>query len=244
MELEEYHKMAAVEDEMWYYHVLRRHIWRLLKPHLRKESVRVLDAGCGTGGLIRCLQPKEPNWQFTGVDWSTLACELARQRGCADVRVADVTELPMTTAEFDAVVSTDVLYHVEDDALALQELVRVLRPGGVLVINVPAYQWLWSYHDVAVHSQRRYDREELREKIAAAGLEILKITHWNMLLLPLIVLRRKFLPAPRGGSDVLAYVPWLNSILKGVMAIETALLTTTGYLPAGSSLLVVARKPV
>ena len=158
--------------------------------------------------------------------------------------MADVTELPMTTAEFDAVVSTDVLYHVEDDALALQELVRVLRPGGVLVINVPAYQWLWSYHDVAVHSQRRYDREELREKIAAAGLEILKITHWNMLLLPLIVLRRKFLPAPRGGSDVLAYVPWLNSILKGVMAIETALLTTTGYLPAGSSLLVVARKPV
>ena len=65
MELEEYHKMAAVEDEMWYYHVLRRHIWRLLKPHLRKESVRVLDAGCGTGGSIRCLQPKEPNWQFT-----------------------------------------------------------------------------------------------------------------------------------------------------------------------------------
>jgi SAM-dependent methyltransferase len=244
MELEEYHKMATVEDEMWYYHVLRRHMWSYLKPHLRTEAVKVLDAGCGTGGLIRYLHAKEPTWHLTGVDVSPVACELARRRGCPDVIEADLTQLPLATGAYDAVVSSDVLYHIEDDLLALNELVRVMRPGGVVVINVPAYRWLWSYHDVAVQSQRRYDRWELREKLDTAGLEILKITHWNMLLLPLIVLRRKLLPAPRGGSDVQAYAPWLNSMLKGVMAIETALLTTTGYLPAGSSLLVVARKPV
>jgi hypothetical protein len=82
MELEEYHKMATVEDEMWYYHVLRRHMWSYLKPHLRTEAVKVLDAGCGTGGLIRYLHAKEPTWHLTGVDVSPVACELARRRGC------------------------------------------------------------------------------------------------------------------------------------------------------------------
>jgi SAM-dependent methyltransferase len=243
MKLEEYHKMAAVEDEMWYYHVLRGHLRYYLKRFLQKESADVLDAGCGTGGLIRYLQNQETAWRFTGVDVSPVACELARLRGCPEVLEADLTDLPYPADTFDAVVSSDVLYHIEDDALALKEMVRVLRPGGLVVINVPAYRWLWSYHDVAVQSQRRYDRRELGDKLKVAGFEILKITHWNMILLPLIVLRRKVWPAPRSGSDVQAYVPWLNSLFKGVMAIETALLGIAGFLPAGSSLLVVARKP-
>ena len=244
MDIAEYHKMAAVEDEMWYYHALHAHVLQCLNRHQPDAPVALLDAGCGTGGLIRFLQEKMPAWRMTGVDLSPLACELARARTAAIIHESSLTDLPFKKAEFGAVVSTDVLYHIEDDAKALEELVRVMRPGGVLVVNVPAYQWLWSYHDTAVHSQRRYGRAELRSKLVAAGLEPLKVTHWNMLLLPLIVLRRKLFPAPASGSDVEAYAPWTNALLKWIMALESGLLRMFGGLPAGSSLLAMARKPI
>jgi SAM-dependent methyltransferase len=244
MDIAEYHKMAAVEDEMWYYHALHAHVLHCLQRHLSESPVALLDAGCGTGGLIKYLQARMPAWPMTGVDLSPLACEFARERTAVKIHESNLTDLPFKEAEFGAVVSTDVLYHIDDDAQALTELVRIMRPGAVMVINVPAYQWLWSYHDVAVHSRRRYGRAELRAKLVAAGLEPLQITHWNMLLLPLIVLRRKLLPAPAGGSDVESYAVWSNALLKGVMAFESGLLRLFGGLPAGSSLLAVARKPV
>lgn len=244
MEIDEYRKMAAVEDAMWYYAALHGHVLRSLRSHLDHSAADILDAGCGTGGLIKYLQQRVPAWRMTGVDLAPLACELSRLRTGGKVREASLTNLPFTDDEFAAVVSADVLYHIEDDARALAELARVLRPGGVLVINVPAYRWLWSYHDAAVHSQRRYGRSELRAKLIAAGLEPLKVTHWNMLLLPLIVIRRKLLPAPASGSDVQSYSAWSNALLKGIMWVESGLLRLLGVLPAGSSLLAVARKPV
>lgn len=242
MDAAEYHKMAAVEDDMWFYRVLHAHVHRYLGRYLAEESVRILDAGCGTGGLIRRLGPRHPAWQWTGVDNSALACRLARTRCAAEVLEADLTALPFSDGHFDAVTSTDVLYHIEDDRRALAEMARVLRPGGIMIINVPAHAWLWSYHDVAVHGCRRYDRRALRAKLAAAGLTIAVLTHWNTLLLPLIYLRRKLLPPPKEGSDVRAYPRGLNMVLQGCCAVETGLIRGLGRLPAGSSLFAVAKK--
>lgn len=237
----EYHKMAAAEDNMWYYRALHGHIGRAVEAI--GGTGRLLDAGCGTGGLMQYLHRQSPQLQLTGVDLSELACTYARRRNCGEVIQADLTALPLGDAGFDVVVSSDVLYHIGDDRQALAELVRVLRPGGLLVVNVPAHPWLWSYHDVAVHGQRRYARADLLEKLRERGLAVSMSTHWNLLLLPLIVVRRKCWPAPRSGSDVQAYAPWLNALLGGVMAFESLLLRLLGRLPAGSSLLVVARKP-
>ena len=111
-----------------------------------------------------------------------------------------------------------------------------------MIIHVPAYRWLWSYHDEAVHSKRRYGRRELREKLNRAGMECLTLTHSNMFLLPLIVLRRKFWPTPKSGSDVQTYPGWLNVFFKKVMATERWLQSVFGSLPFGSSLLAVAQK--
>ncbi|MCF7687568.1 MAG: methyltransferase domain-containing protein [Cephaloticoccus sp.] len=243
MEPEEYQKMAAVEDDMWFYRALHRHIERRLERLLAPDGGEILDAGCGTGGLIKRLQPAHSDWSWQGVDISPQACTLAWDRAGCEVQEGSLTNLPFATGRFAAVVSADVIYHIEDDEQALLEMTRVLQPGGSLIVNVPAYPWLWSYHDRAVHAQRRYGRKELRDKLHRAGLEKVHLTYWNMFLLPLIMIRRKLLPAPAGGSDVQSYPAWLNTMLGGVMMMETALLASFGRLPLGCSLLAVAKKP-
>ena len=242
MDAGEYRKLAAVEDAMWYFRALHAHVGRELSAHLPAGPGRILDAGCGTGGLIRRLTPLRPEWTWIGVDVSPLACELARERGAGDVTEASVTALPFRAGEFAAVVSADVLYHLDDDEAALREMTRVLRPGGIMVINVPAHRWLWSYHDVAVDGRRRYTRPELAGKLALAGLTTLRLTHWNSVLLPLIAARRKLLPPPVGGSDVKLSPPWLESGFSTVLAGESAWIQRVGSLPMGSSILAVARR--
>ncbi len=148
MNNDEYLKLAEVEDRMWYFRSLHEHVRRELAPVVRTGG-EVLDAGCGTGGLILRLRERHPEWRYAGIDFMPLACELARQR-CGpqvDVRVASVTELPFADASFDAVVSADVVCQVDNPEKAAQEFFRVLRPGGVVVLNCPAYMWMWSYHD-------------------------------------------------------------------------------------------------
>jgi SAM-dependent methyltransferase len=243
MEQDEYLRLAAVEDRMWYFRALHAHIRRALDAADWAGEKKVLDAGCGTGGLIRRMAGERPSWRWSGVDLSPLALEFARRRCPAetDLREAAVTALPWADASFDAVVSADVLYHVDDDAAALREFFRVLRPGGQVVINVPAYRWLWSYHDLAVHSRRRYGRRELLEKLRAAGFESPRATHWNTLLFPLIVARRKLLPPPRDGDVQLASAP-LEAAFNATMAVEHGWLRL-GRLPFGSSIFAVAAKP-
>ncbi|HTO03420.1 MAG TPA: methyltransferase domain-containing protein [Opitutus sp.] len=253
--------MAAVEDEMWFYRALHAHLERELAaglqgaggkrsfndPATQENSVdasfAILDAGCGTGGLIRRLEQRRASWQWTGIDLEPLACELARTRCAAEILQGSLGALPFEDNTFDAVVCSDVLYHLDDDVAALRELFRVLRPGGVAVINVPAHRWLWSYHDVTVHGRRRYDRVELREKLLATGFTSERLTHWNALPLPLVVIRRKLLPAPPSGSDVRLYPRPVEAMFRLGTKLEAWWLNSVGSLALGSSLLVTGRKP-
>lgn len=247
MDVDEYRKLAEVEDGMWYFKALHAHVERELAAALGARPARILDAGCGTGGLIRRLSPRHRAWSWVGVDSEPAACALARVRtteAAAEIRQARVEALPWGDEAFDAVVSADVLYHVDDDDAALRDFFRVLRPGGAVVINVPAYRWLWSYHDEATQARRRYGRDEVKEKLRATGFGDVRTTHWNTLPLPLIVVRRKLLPAPRGGSDVRAYAAPVERVLSAAMALEAAWLGRGGRLPVGSSILAVARKPL
>jgi SAM-dependent methyltransferase len=250
MNVEEYRKLAEVEDRMWYFRALHAHIERELVAALGSRPAAVLDAGCGTGGLIHRLGPLHPQWNWSALDASEVACGLARQRldgmrtgeTQVEVQLGSVAALPYDNATFDAIVSADVLYHVDDDAGALKEFFRVLRPGGVVVLNVPAYRWLWSYHDVAVHSRRRYGRRELLGKAANAGFGGLRATYWNTLPFPLIVARRKLLPPPRDGSDVHLFPVPIEAAFDVAMAFERRWIRTLGRLPFGSSVFAVGRK--
>lgn len=241
MQPDEYRKMAGVEDHMWYYRALHRHVARSLAQKI-PAMARVLDAGCGTGGLLRHMHKVQPSWQLTGLDFSPLACELARERTGGEVVQGSIASLPFADVLFDAVVSCDVVCQVADPAQAVREFHRCLKPGGVAVLMMPAYQWMYSYHDKEVGNLRRYTRGEVNALVRAAGFAVVRSTYWNMLPFPLAVLRRKILPPSAPVSDVRLYPAPLEAAFNGLMALERGWLRLGAGLPFGSSVLTVARK--
>lgn len=244
MNNDEYLKLAEVEDRMWYFRSLHAHVRRSLAPLVNPLST-VLDAGCGTGGLLLRLRRWNPHWRLSGIDFMPVACELARQR-CGPgikIHVASVTDLPFNNESFDSVVSADVICQLENPSAALQEFYRVLRPGGVLVINVPAYMWMWSYHDESCQTKHRYTRPELLQLFRDNGYIRLRSTHWNALPFPIIWAKRKLFRTARDTSDVKPYPFPINAFFRGVMLLEHAWLNAGFRWAWGTSVLGVARKP-
>ena len=244
MQPAEYRKMAEVEDRMWYYRALHRHVARCLRTSGLPDEAAMLDAGCGTGGLLRHLQTEQPSWRLSGVDFSPMACQLARERTGATITESSITRLPFADGSFSAVTSCDVLCQVEQPEEALREFVRCLQPGGVVVLTMPAYPWLYSYHDRQVANLRRYTRRGVKEILQTAGLNPVYSSYWNTLPFPLAVLRRKIFPPANPTSDVRLYPAPLEAMFNAMMAIEHTWLRVGGRLPYGSSVLFVARKPV
>lgn len=243
METDEYLKLADVEDRMWYFRSLHGRLHdAVLRALGNPANARVLDAGCGTGGLLRRFQQWHPTWDLQGIDLSPVACDFARRRGCV-VTEASVTALPFADQSFDAIVCGDVLYHISEHAEALGEFARCLRPGGVLALNVPAYRWLWSYHDERVQSKHRFTRGEVLRLLRGAKLLPTFATYWNTLPFPLIVLRRKVFPPSSAESDVKLSSPPVEALFNGAMRIERTWNRFGLPLPFGSSVFAIARKP-
>jgi SAM-dependent methyltransferase len=183
----------------------------------------------------------------TAIDRSHHALELARKREQGALTYGSVSRLPFASESFDVVTAFDVLYHlgVSDDVEALAEIARVLRPRGTLLARVPAFEALRSQHDEAVHTRERYRRRELVEKLRAARLDPVFVSHANCLLFPVAVLRRgaeRVLGTAREGSEVEAVSPALNRVLLMPLRLESWWLKR-GSLPFGLSLVAVARKP-
>jgi SAM-dependent methyltransferase len=228
----EYQRMDAVEARLWWYRGLHA---RLVEA-LADVRGSVLDAGCGTGGFLNFLSATRPDFSVAGCEWDFLAACLARAKGVT-VTVGSVHALPFEDGHFDAVVSADVLCHEGvEPGPALGEMRRVLRPGGVLVVNMPAYMWLFSEHDRRVKNVRRVSAGEMRGMLAAAGFAKNSVRYWNFFLLPLMILRRKILAAHAGAdSDVAPINGMLNSVFLGLLRFERGL-----RFPAGGSVMAVA----
>lgn len=244
MNPEEYRRMADLEGVQWWYVGMRRIARALLTPLLKaggERPRRVLDAGCGTGWN---LQDLTAFGETHGVDLSPLAVITTKRRGGRVIQ-GNLLGLPYANASFDVVTSFDVLYHawVQDDVQAVRELARVLKPGGLILVKVPALKILWGAHDEAVHSRHRYTRGEVESLLDRAGLRLIRSTYANSLLFP-VLLSRRFLDRlfDRHGSDVALLPPPLEKIFGGLLGIEARLVSWFN-LPIGASVFAVARKP-
>ena len=204
MEVEEYARIAAAEDDHWWYRNTRALMAELLQPWLGTDQ-RILDAGCGPGGNGAWLAQ---HGRVTGVDLAREALEFVRERRPATTPVlASAERLPFADAVFDVAVGITLLYTVRDDVTALGELARVLRPGGAVLLLEPAFESLRRAHDVTVHGLRRYRRDELAGLAERAGLRVQRSTYAYSFLAPpaalLAVLERHgSQSADDTGSDV------------------------------------------
>lgn len=188
MKSREYEVMFSAETRYWWYRVLRVWLAGALRRHVPPGG-RVLDAGCGTGANLAMV--REMGYEACGLDVAPAALEFAARRPeCAGrLSHASAGRLPFPAESLDAVLSADVLYLLSDaeEKAALAECRRVLKPDGVLILNLPAYEWLRGRHDQAIGTKRRYTASRLRRKLLDAGLEPVRIEYRHMLFLPLLV---------------------------------------------------------
>jgi SAM-dependent methyltransferase len=239
-----------VEDVHWWFVGRRRILLQVLDRYLGKGSAegrRILDVGCGTGTMLSYLADYG---KAQGVDIDEEAIGYCRERGLTDVRLGSAETLPFEDGSFDLVTALDVVEHLDDDLAALREFRRVLRPGGTLLVTVPAHPFLWGDQDEVNLHKRRYLAPQLRDRLAGAGFEVLRVTYINAFMFPPIaavrMLRRlehRLRPRTAAQSDFRYPAPRpVNFLLGWIFGIEAPIVRRVN-IPFGVSILAVGRKP-
>lgn len=243
--------MYEAEDSHWWYVGLHK----LILAVIQKESQRlgrpldIFDAGCGTGRL--CQLVSRQGHRISGCDLSEEALRLCGLRGNKTAKTADLNSIDLESGIFDVITSIDVLYHkgITDDVAVMRRLWKGLRPGGMLILNLLAHDFLWSRHDIAVHTRERYTKDKLCRRLGAAQFSIEQISYRVGLLFPFIAsyrllsrFRRHWSGDGEAVSDVSLPHQLINGLLLKTIELENLWLRISS-LPAGSSLFVVARKP-
>jgi SAM-dependent methyltransferase len=246
MEKKEYEKMYEVEDNNWWYAGLRR-LTRAVMDNIACENdgLAVLDAGCGTGGMLK----ECGDYSAFGMDISEESMKFCRMRSLENLLRGSVDRIPFKDSVFNIVISLDVLcnMNVQDDFKTLEELYRVIDTNGVLLINLPAYNFLRSRHDESFHQVHRYTARDLREKVRKAGFTVERITYRNTFLFPLMavvrivnrLLRSDF---EKKESDMRPLPGILNKFLQHVLILENRMIAGGASFPFGLSVFCVARK--
>ncbi|MGL4542070.1 MAG: class I SAM-dependent methyltransferase [Polymorphobacter sp.] len=241
MEREIYDRIKLLETSHWWFvgrrDIIRAVIGRLALP----RDAAIVEVGCGTGGNIPMLQEyghvaaMEPDSASRA--YVTAHTGVTVQTGWLP------DDLPFAAASYDLVCAFDVIEHVDDDAGTVAALARLLKPGGVLLATVPAYQAMWSHQDELHHHKRRYQRDAFAALVTRAGLKLEVSSYFNSFLLAPAWAQRmvKRLTGSTAPDDAMPPA-WLNSLLTGIFRSERGLVAGAG-LPAGVSIVVAARKP-
>ncbi|MBI2108830.1 MAG: class I SAM-dependent methyltransferase [Parcubacteria group bacterium] len=245
MEHKEY-KLLKDRERFFWWNVGRRRILKdALRRHARLKTGNILDVGCGPGGNILFLREFG---EVVGVDSNDEALRYAEAEGYKKIVRGSATELPFPNNCFDGASALDVIEHIDDDVRALHEIFRILKPGGFFLLTVPAYKWMWSEHDIALHHKRRYAKKELLEKIMMAGFIIKESSHFVFLSIPFRALKffagKAFRFSRKNNqpkTDDIILPTFLNSLLIFWLTMERILMKIIP-IPWGSSILVVAQK--
>lgn len=253
MEPSAYAEFRDLEDRHWWFVGRKTLFMHLLRHRLRRQDRTgrtALDLGCGMGGMLEELG--EFAETVLGSDIEPEALAHCKDRGFTRVFQASGESLPFDDASLDLITAFDTIEHIPQEPETLAECARILKPGGRMMISVPAYQFLYSHQDKVVHHQRRYTAGDLKRRLRAAGLEPEKVTYFNVLLFPLILpavllikLREKLNPPAEGDTRTnVSNVPagWVNATLAGIFRSERFFLPHLS-MPTGHSLIAIAKKP-
>ena len=235
--------MYEAEQSLWWYRgmeqISRRVIEKCLGP---TRELKILDAGCGTGGCFRYLSAYG---RVFGIDLSRWALHYCQGRGIPLLTRGSIAELPFPSNFFDLVTSFDVLCTLpgEEEARAWSELGRVLKPGGLVLLRLPACPWLRGAHDRAVDIQHRYTRDEVRRLLEKNGWQCKFLSYANMWLMPLAVVKRwsELLFPPREASDLAISFHWMNRLFARILSSEASLITQMS-LPFGLTVVAMGKK--
>ena len=239
-----YPRMAAVEDTHWWF-VSRRAICERMIDRLNlPRGAAILEPGCGTGGNFAMLSRRG---KLYAMDSDETALRFAASRGTAELARGHLPDrIPFDDILFDLVVMTDVLEHLDDEAGSLHAIRARLKPGGWLLLTVPAMQWLWSEHDVTHHHRRRYRASQLRTRVTDAGFTVEYLGYFNFILFPLIAgvrMLQRIVSSSNGRDgqhDLKLPSPVMNAVLARVFSSERYVIPAV-RMPAGVSLLLLAR---
>ena len=242
MELSAYEVEAQVEAEHWWFRGRRLLFAEELRALKTVTTAKILDIGIGTGSNLRMLR-EEGYRNVTGIDLNQMAVRFCMEKGFTSIALGDATRLPFAERQFDVVLATDTIEHIDNDSAALREIFRVLAPGGCAVIAVPAFPSLWGLQDDVAHHKRRYRIADLKQKIISGGLEIRKAYHFNYLLFPPIWLARRLISmcGIKRASEAEFNSPAINRLLYWTFLVDvrTAPLLRP---PFGVSIMVIALK--
>jgi len=244
--------MYEAEDRHWWYVGLHELIIATVQRHSQRlgRPLKIFDAGCGTGRLCQLLAEK--GHDVRGCDVSEEAIRFCLQRGVSTVFRSDLNTIELDAGEFDVITSIDVLYHqnIRDDVAVMKRLLTALKPNGILIINLVAFAFLRSTHDIAVHTRERYTRSLLTERLQSAGFGLRSVSYRVSFLFPIIALYRLLAKhrLQRGAatsdvpSDVALPHPFVNSLLLKTLRWENCVMLSGMPLPAGLSVFAVAVK--
>jgi SAM-dependent methyltransferase len=233
---------AKVEEAHWWFVGRRKLFSDLIKPLRIPSDSLILDVGSGTGTNLRLLRELRFT-NVTGTDFNENAIKYCAKKNLGLVKKADICNLPFQDEEFDLIIASDIIEHV-DDKKALSEIFRTLAPGGTALITVPAFQILWGIQDDLSHHKTRYRKKEFNALIKNAGFKISKSFYFNYLLfIPIWIVRKiiKFLKIPLE-SEGQINTPWINTILTNIFYIDIKMASSL-QMPFGVSILSLIYKP-
>jgi SAM-dependent methyltransferase len=237
-----YERMAELDERHWWYRARRGILASLIERRIPlPEDARILEIGCGTGHNLQML---ERFGRADGIEIDAGARAIAAERLGRPIGSAPLPELTgVEDGAYDLVAILDVLEHVEEDVAALRSIARKLKPGGKVLIAVPAHPWMWSAHDEVNHHKRRYTRRTLRMAIADAGLKVEMLTWFNSLLFPLAAAARLAgrLTGKEDSDDKLPPGP-VNRLFETIFGLERYAVGRVP-LPPGVSLVAIVSAP-
>ena len=248
MEKDVYSETFNLEKNHWWFMGRRKIFFALIDQFLdEKGGIRLLDVGCGPGQMI---QPLSKYGKVFAIDFSLNALEYCFDRGYRFLINSDATSQPVRNGSFDFISLFDTIEHIDNDTEVLKECYRLLEDKGLLIITLPAYNFLYSNNDRAAHHKRRYTASEIRRKVESVGFRVRKLTYINTWLFPIILFALFFIKLKEALSPVknpdktnisFSVPKFLNTVLSKIFCSESYLLKRVSF-PFGHSLICIAEK--